>query len=79
MHINIAKVESVYSGKAGRCACGCSGIHRSASTSKSPTSQVNDRQVRRVCEVLSKAPGTKRHGKVLSATVDGRLYVAYTR
>ncbi len=56
------RVKSVYSGKDGKCCCGCSGNHRYASAHKAvaekdrgyPISkeEVNDRQVKRVLGIV---------------------------
>ncbi len=60
--VTIEQVMSVYSGKAGRCYCGCSGNHRYASKHVAAASkdrgyavdadEVNDRQVKRVLGIV---------------------------
>ena len=83
-----ADVMSVYSGKAHRCCCGCSGNHRYAAAHRNVASkhrgytvedkEVNDVQVRRVLRILQKNAGTAHGGGGHFAVVIGeRLYVVY--
>jgi hypothetical protein len=87
-----ADVLSVYSGKNGRCCCGCSGKHsyNSASIAEATehrgyavtSDEVNDRQITRVLRLIQ-AEGDKvkvdtDYGNI-SAVVGARLYVAYIR
>jgi hypothetical protein len=64
--IDLNKVVSVYSGKEGKCCCGCSGNHRYASqhvkfASKDrgydvSADEVNDKQVRKVVKLILSTP-----------------------
>lgn len=61
-NLTLDQVMSAYSGKAGKCCCGCAGIHRYASAHREiagkdrgyPISddEVNDRQVKRVLKIV---------------------------
>jgi hypothetical protein len=85
-----ADVLSVYSGKNGRCCCGCSGKHsyNSASIAEATehrgyavtSDEVNDRQITRVLRLIQ-AEGDKVEdgGNYISVEVGARLYVAYLR
>ena len=63
--VTLDQVMSVYSGKAGRCYCGCSGSHRYASKHREiagkdrgygvKDDEVNDRQVRRVLRIVKES------------------------
>jgi hypothetical protein len=83
-----ADVMSVYSGKAGRCCCGCAGKHRYSSVHRAVGStnrgykvedkEVNDAQVRRVLGIVQKNAGLATAGGNHFAVVLGeRLYVVY--
>lgn len=69
--ISIENVKQVYSGKDGKCCCGCSGTH-----------STDDKQKTRIVNILNKAA---KAGNLMdtvddtyAATVIGkRLYVAY--
>ena len=60
--VTLDKVMSVYSGKAGKCYCGCSGNHRYASAHLAVAGldrgypiegdEVNDRQVKKVLKIV---------------------------
>lgn len=60
--VTLDQVMSVYSGKKGKCYCGCSGDHRYASAHVGAASEdrgyqvtpdeVNDRQVKRVLRII---------------------------
>ncbi len=62
--VTVAQVMSVYSGKKGRCYCGCSGNHRYASAHREAASkdrgydvgddEVSDREVKRVLNIVKK-------------------------
>jgi len=86
--LKVEDVKSVYSGKAGKCACGCAGSHRSASAHRDSVGadrgypvkddEVNDRQVRKVVSVLkANADVVDVADGNMAAEVDGRLYVVY--
>lgn len=84
-------VVSVYSGTPNRCCCGCSGSHRYNSAQllrgsrrrgfKVGADEINDTQVRKVFSILKANQAPVRPGlgkeRLASATVDGRLYIAY--
>ena len=81
-------VNSVYSGKAGHCACGCAGKHSYSSAHRAFASkwrgyrvedeEINDRMVARVLRILQANPSSE----VLSTEcahveIGARLYVIY--
>lgn len=81
---------SVYSGKPGKCCCGCAGNHRYASATRAEAAEhrgyaisddeVNDRQVAKVLGLLQANPIlVEAEGSHFAAEIDGRLYVAYLR
>ena len=80
--LSMETVKNVYSGKAYKCCCGCSGIHRYNSRfakDKFERASVNDRQVKRVINIL------KAHAADEVSLFDldddcygGRWYVALT-
>lgn len=82
----LENIVSVYSGKAGKCCCGCAGKHTYASKHVEHASdrrgyevrdeEVSDRQVTRVFNKI-KALGANNEGGYVWAENDGRLYVAY--
>lgn len=82
------QVPHVYSGRAGRCCCGCSGKHRYHSKHIAAENarrgynidaeEVNDRQVARVLAILQERVREAVFGNNnVSVTVDERLYVVY--
>lgn len=87
----VEDVVSVYSGKAGKCACGCSGKHRYAAAHRAlagerrgyavADDEVNDRQVRKVANLVAGAGAllVSDGDGVFYAELDGRLYVVYTK
>jgi hypothetical protein len=62
--VTVDQVMSVYSGKAGKCYCGCSGNHRYASAHREAAGkdrgyaisddEVSDREVKRVLNIVKK-------------------------
>lgn len=82
-------VASVYSGKPGRCCCGCSGIHRHASgdprLATEPHLEVNDRFVKQVTNMVKvlatfNASNLCEQDTCVSAeTAKGRLYIVYLK
>ncbi len=60
--VTLSQVMSVYSGKKGKCYCGCSGNHRYASAHREAATkdrgyaisddEVNDRQIKRVFNIV---------------------------
>lgn len=74
-------VRSVYSGKAHKCCCGCSGIHRHNSRfPKKYEHQVdNDRQVKKVIAIIqANAERAQHFGGGISVELCEKLYCAYT-
>jgi hypothetical protein len=80
------EVSSVYSGKNGKCCCGCAGTHWSSNFRKQDPKYpktVDDRQVRRVLKVLQSADpknvecGTNYFSTVLPGSAFDRLYIVY--
>jgi len=78
---------SVYSGKAGKCCCGCAGKHYYASASRDEAGsdrgypvrdeEVSDRMVSRVLKILEETPGVEHEDEFDSVVIGNRLYVAY--
>lgn len=90
--MKVSDVSSVYSGKAGKCACGCAGSHRYNSTHvESATKnrgyavsadEVNDRQVKKVLGLLQQALAERAQDvdagdNHYAVEVNGRSYVVY--
>jgi hypothetical protein len=80
--LSLETVTKVYSGKAGKCCCGCSGTHRYNSRFAKDAyerSSVNDRQVKRVINLMkANAQYIEDFGNGVSLELGGRLYCAYT-
>jgi hypothetical protein len=83
-----ASVVSVYSGKAGKCCCGCSGSHRYNSANillgadrrgyGVDKGEVNDSQVAKVIRLVKENAGIAEDGDGhISVERDGRLWVLY--
>lgn len=85
-------VANVYSGKNGKCCCGCAGTHRYATrfADKATVSrgyavtaeEINDTQVRRVLNTLLAAESPEElefadDRTHVARVVNGRLYIAY--
>lgn len=80
---------SVYSGKDGKCCCGCAGTHRynsrhvatgSANRGYEVTAdEINDAQVTRVLRTIAEgvASGLEFGDNHVARVVNGRLFVAY--
>jgi hypothetical protein len=90
MKIKIETVASVYSGKAGRCCCGCSGKHRYASAHVKWASknrgyevtdkEISDRSVKLLVNKLNKADAKELsdpNPRSIAMERGGRLYVVY--
>jgi hypothetical protein len=90
--INLSKVQSVYSGKAGACCCGCAGKHTYAKATQAAAGkyrgyavgdeECNDRVVKLIVNKMNKNPDVKKEfgmaGHIFySVEVGQRLYVAY--
>jgi len=90
VELTLQNVMSVYSGKYGKCCCGCSGKHSYNSRYidegskdrgyKVGADEVNDRQVQKVVNLINKATREELEAVdngFLSLVVGERLYVAY--
>lgn len=90
--IDLSAVHHVYSGKDGKCCCGCSGTHRYLAAYREEESkrrgyaidddELNDRQVKKVCDLLQSAAeqGTSvvhDEGDHVWTVVGSRIYIAY--
>ncbi len=77
--IDVTTITKVYSGKAGKCCCGCSGNYRYATGKAVHThDKVNDNQVKKIVNLLNANPDTKADSNHYWVETDGRLYIAYT-
>jgi hypothetical protein len=84
--INLSSVQSVYSGKAGKCCCGCAGKHTYASATREQAGkdcgyvitddEVSDKTVKLIVGKLQ-ALDFEVCGGYVHATDGGRLYIAY--
>ena len=89
VRITTDKVMSVYSGKNGKCCCGCAGKHYYASQFQKQASEhrgyevtddeVSDRMVKRVVGIINAAASVEVEPSFISAVVGERLYIAYRR
>jgi hypothetical protein len=89
IQIAVENVASVYSGKDGKCCCGCSGKHRYASSVRLQgvalrgyplmDEDINDVQVRRVVGIINAADVVVDDGFCVSTVVGSRLYIAYLK
>ena len=91
MQLNVAKIESVYSGKDGKCCCGCSGKHYYPTEQKALAEKrggkVSDPMVKKVVhmindvlampESLQKLWQLDVNASYVSIVKEGRLYIAY--
>jgi hypothetical protein len=87
--LNVEHVASVYSGRNGKCCCGCAGKHSYASRHRFwassnrgyavDSNEVSDRSVKTIVNKMMKAGNMKlsRSGDHVYTVVDNRLYVAY--
>lgn len=85
--IKAEDVASVYSGKAGKCCCGCAGKHTIASRHRDwaeanrgyevTAEEVNDAVVKRVINKLNQNPLTSVDDELAHVVIGNRLYVAY--
>ena len=84
--IDRSKVLSVYSGKAGKCCCGCAGKHTYASQYAAAgaarrgypmfANEINDRTINLICDKIE-AVGGKIEDRHVYATIGDQLYIAY--
>jgi hypothetical protein len=75
------KTSNVYSGRDGRCCCGCSGIHRrSTKFAKENSYDVyNDAFVKKVVRIIqANSEQAFEGGNHVYVVIGDRLYVAYT-
>lgn len=92
MKIELSKVSSVYSGKAGKCCCGCSGTHSYASKHRGEAGnrrgypvaadEIDDAEIQRVVALMNSPRNEgnlENGGDYVSLVVGKRLYVAYMR
>jgi len=89
MTLTLDNVASVYSGKAGRCCCGCSGKHTYASALRAEASksrgyevrdeEINDRTVKIIFNKLMKNEFEKISDTCYSYETGSRLYVVYLK
>ena len=81
--LTIDDVMSVYSGKEGKCCCGCSGIHRYnskyASAGISGT-EINDRQVSKVLNIIkNNVNSVVFYNGIVSLVINKHLYILYLK
>ena len=74
-------VLSVYSGKNGRCCCGCAGEHYDGTLYQKETGRkVSDRMVKKVCRIINEAIDSgeaENGGNNISTVIGERLYICY--
>lgn len=86
--LSMTNVSGVYSGKPGKCCCGCAGNHRynSAFVNEAGANrgyavdadEINDRQVAKIIGLLQANEAlVEAGGNHFSAEINGRLYIAY--
>ena len=85
--IELSKVMSVYSGRDGKCCCGCAGTHSYASIHREAASKdrgyevtdedISDRNVSRIVKKMNRSNDVDVSGDHASLVVENRLYVAY--
>lgn len=82
-HLVMENVKCVYSGKANRCCCGCSGIYRYPSAGNpEPHRSINDRHVKKVLGIVKAnvQRGTISNSSPrghIEVTVGPRLYIVH--
>lgn len=84
-----SKIASVYSGKAGKCCCGCSGKHYYAEAVKGDgkairgyeidADEISDKMITKVVNILNTTQGAKEEDSYFFVNVGNRDYVAYKR
>jgi len=89
LNLKTDDIFSVYSGKAGKCCCGCSGKHyvnplrqKEAEAGRGyayDAGQVSRAQVTRILGLLQADPGgCEVESNYVALTIGGRIYIAYT-
>lgn len=91
MLVELENVASVYSGKNGRCCCGCAGKHTYASKFKDYSSEergykvtddeVNDRTVKTIVNRINKNEDKldMKEPDFVSVVINNRLLIAYLK
>lgn len=81
--LTLDNVQSVYSGKANRCCCGCSGKHTHVADVNRgypiTADEVNDRTVKIIFNKVMKAGAVKISDTCYSVDTDTRTYVVYLK
>lgn len=88
--IALSNVLSVYSGKAGKCCCGCSGKHTYASATRDAAGkrrgypvtdddEISDRCVKHTVAKIRNAPEVEVCIGHVSVTIGTRVHIAYLR
>jgi len=80
----LEQIESAYSGRPGKCCCGCNGKHYHADNTGDYRGggKPNDvKQIKRILGILQAVPAKELEafGDYVSAEVEGRLYIVYRR
>lgn len=70
LNIDINTVKSVYSGKDGKCCCGCAGTHWK-------NTDDNMRNVKRIVKKIENATELDNGGSYIAAVEGSRLYIVY--
>lgn len=88
VNLTPADVLSVYTGKAGKCRCGCAGIYRYSAQHRSLGSlirgyeepdEVNDRQVAKVLAIVQENFAVATAGSnYFDVELDGKVFTVYT-
>jgi hypothetical protein len=89
MVVKIDQIQSVYSGRNGRCCCGCSGKHTYASATREIASkhrgyavtddEISDRVVKLICNKINATDAVIEKPTYYYAVVGERVYIAYKR
>ena len=70
LNIDINTVKSVYSGKDGKCCCGCAGTHWK-------NTDDNMRNVMRIIKKIENATELDNGGSYIATVEGSRLYIVY--
>lgn len=83
------EIASVYSGKAGKCCCGCSGKHYYSSAHAEwseknrgysiDPKEINDKQVKRIANIIAKNSEivVREDNNYEFVEIDSRIYITY--